>query len=1140
MPKLVLSIALSLLAAAPLARAGVPQDGGAPDASVPLVQATVDKEQAEKRIAELLAAPNADEPERARLVELYRQLVQRLEAEQSYVERGDEFRQAIDAAPIETARLREELAALEQPAAPDPGDLAGTSEELQQRLTQLQADLSARQDRKVENGRRIAEEEARAALSPGAEAREALAQVEAQLSTAAPLGADATEFERLERTLLLTRQRTRRAEIAMLQQEELSRPVRLELLRTRRDLAARNAVLVEGRLARVETRLADRRQEDAERARRDAERLRRAALDKHVLIQEVTARIAEITGETEALLPEIATVREERKSIEGRLAKTSADLVQTNQSLRLGITGALGTVLLEQRRSLPNARSFRRAAAERGKKVGDERLRLFFLERELKGLEAEGAVDGLLTAEAVEGLSAQDRVDLRTELVGLLARKRDALILQQGALKDYLDAVRDLETQERELIATAEELGAILDEELIWIPDALPLGAATFTRLHADIAWLLSPELWMESVEVLGSDFGRLYGTWPLVILLVLALLVARRRLGTPLEAIAARVGKVRRDGIHLTLEALALQALRTLPVPAAAVWVGWRLMAAKESTEGAKAVGAGLVAGFTLLFIVQLLRNLFRATGIARAHFRWSERTGLVVRRNLLWFLFAALPSTFLIGLTQAQSDHLIRDGIGRLAFIALTLATAVLAYRLLHGTRGLVVGRTTERASLWLRRSRRLWLPIGMLVPLALAVMAATGYYYAALMLEYRINQTLLIILATTFLHAFLLRWLMVSQRRLALRMAVERRAALAKKTEAGGEEEAGTTEGVIDTLEEIDIVEIQDQTHDLLRISLGLLFVVALWFAWVDILPALRVLDDVHLWYHEVVVDGVSVQQPITLANLGLALLSILVTIAAARNMPGFLEIALLQRLPLEPGVRYATRSLVLYTIVSVGILLSFQAIGVGWSSVQWLVAALTVGLGFGLQEIFANFVSGLIILLERPIRVGDTVTIGEVTGVVSRIRMRATTITDWSRRELLVPNKSFITGELINWSLSDPILRMELPVGIAYGSDTTRAHRTILETCRAHPLVLAMPEPSVYFLGFGDNSLNFEARVFVNELSHSSRSRIMHDLHMAIDRACRENDITIAFPQRDLHFKTSEAVLRVSIDPPGARP
>ena len=134
---------------------------------------------------------------------------------------------------------------------------------------------------------------------------------------------------------------------------------------------------------------------------------------------------------------------------------------------------------------------------------------------------------------------------------------------------------------------------------------------------------------------------------------------------------------------------------------------------------------------------------------------------------------------------------------------------------------------------------------------------------------------------------------------------------------------------------------------------------------------------------------------------------------------------LELTVLDRLPLDNGGRQAIAILVRYAATLAGVLFACSTINLSWESVQWLAAAMTVGLGFGLQEIFANLVSGLIILFERPIRAGDLVTVDDVTGHVTRMQIRATTITDLDRRELIVPNKRFITGNVINWTLSDPI-------------------------------------------------------------------------------------------------------------------
>ena len=181
---------------------------------------------------------------------------------------------------------------------------------------------------------------------------------------------------------------------------------------------------------------------------------------------------------------------------------------------------------------------------------------------------------------------------------------------------------------------------------------------------------------------------------------------------------------------------------------------------------------------------------------------------------------------------------------------------------------------------------------------------------------------------------------------------------------------------------------------------------------------------------------------------------------------------------------------------------------------------------------MQEIVANFVCGLIVLFERPYRLGDFVTVGDTYGTVTRIRIRATTITDLDRRELIVPNKEFITGKLINWSLSDPITRIVVPVGIVYGSNTALAEKLLIKVARENPLVLDHPEPSALFLGFGDNSLNFELRVFIMGAQH--RFHVMHQLHREIDREFRKVGIVIAFPQRDVHLD-ADRPLKVQIVP-----
>jgi hypothetical protein len=215
-------------------------------------------------------------------------------------------------------------------------------------------------------------------------------------------------------------------------------------------------------------------------------------------------------------------------------------------------------------------------------------------------------------------------------------------------------------------------------------------------------------------------------------------------------------------------------------------------------------------------------------------------------------------------------------------------------------------------------------------------------------------------------------------------------------------------------------------------------------------------------------------------VTLRDLILGLLVLWISFMAAQNLPGLLELLALRHLDLTPGSSYAITTLLRYSLILIGVLVAISQFGLEWGKLQWLIAALGVGLGFGLQEIVANFVSGLIILFEKPVRIGDTVTLGEVTGTVSRIQIRATTITDWDRKEVVIPNKTFITNQLINWSLSDAITRVVFTVGVAYGSDTGLAERLLLEVAHANPRVLPDPEPRAYFKAFADSSLRRRGR------------------------------------------------------------
>jgi potassium efflux system protein len=249
-------------------------------------------------------------------------------------------------------------------------------------------------------------------------------------------------------------------------------------------------------------------------------------------------------------------------------------------------------------------------------------------------------------------------------------------------------------------------------------------------------------------------------------------------------------------------------------------------------------------------------------------------------------------------------------------------------------------------------------------------------------------------------------------------------------------------------------------------------------------------------------------------LTLGNLLFAVLVAVLTVGAVRNVPGFLEVMVLRRMQMAQGERYAITSVARYALGGAGLIGAAFIIGLRWSSIQWLVAALGVGLGFGLQEIFANFISGLIILFERPIRVGDTVTVGGVSGRVENIRMRSTVITDFDRKDLIVPNKEFITTRIINWTRSDDVLRVVIPVGVALDSDVNTVLQLLRRVATENPRVLRNPSPDAFMTGFLHSVYNFELRVFSPSVEDASR--LTHELYIGIEKACREAGITISLP------------------------
>jgi small-conductance mechanosensitive channel len=255
-----------------------------------------------------------------------------------------------------------------------------------------------------------------------------------------------------------------------------------------------------------------------------------------------------------------------------------------------------------------------------------------------------------------------------------------------------------------------------------------------------------------------------------------------------------------------------------------------------------------------------------------------------------------------------------------------------------------------------------------------------------------------------------------------------------------------------------------------------------------------------------------------------------LALIATIWAAFLISQFVRFALEEdvypRLPMGRGLPYAISNLLHYVILLVGFTVAIGALGVDLNRMTLLTGAFGVGVGFGLQSIVNNFVSGIILLVERPIQVGDAIQMADLDGEVRRIGIRSTTVHTWRGAEVIVPNATLISGNLTNWTLSDRTRRLELPIGVAYGTDPDRVIVLLTETAASVPGVLANPAPAAFFQGFGDSALNFELRAWTDHFEEwgSIRSHIA----VAVNNRLKAEGIEIPFPQRDvnLHYPPRE--------------
>ncbi|MGP0171782.1 mechanosensitive channel MscK [Pseudomonas sp. NCHU5208] len=1045
-----------------------------------------------------LADRKLPEAEQLALKQTLEQTLQMLQDRDNAEQRLDDLRQQIDKAPRQISEAQRELSRLkaspEVPVAQRYGRLS---------LDQLDQLLSERSNQISDWNKAIIDANS---LIISAQNRPERAQTEiSQNQTRSQDINNSLKSGRVDGKPLSPERRDQlNAELAMLTVQTQLRRQELASNSLLQDLGSAQRALLDERIRRAEQErqalqglINERRREDSEQTVAEQSREAERTSSDKLLAKESSLNLKL----SDYLLR--STERLNSRTEENLRARQQLDnLNQANQALDEQIRVLQGSLLLskilyQQKQALPQLKHEDGSLAD---DIADIRLYQFDLNKQRDEISDPNAyVDKLLADQPSEEITPE----LRKALLDQLATRRELLEKLSRSLNALLNESITLQINQKELQSTASSLRATIDEQMFWIPSNKPLDLDWLKLVPYQLQRQLAEIPWAIAISELGAGLIERPLVFLPLILLCAVILWRRQYLLGKLGELHADIGHYKHDSQLHTPLALGLNLILALPVALLLALCGYALL---HDARGQNLyLGGALYEMAEAWLVFYTLHRILAPDGVAVLHFHWPPANVAFFRKHMRRLGLVVMALVAVVSIAEHQPESLASDVIGIAVVITCYALMAWMLFNLLFNAplRENTSGLRTTLGVLF------------NLLPLALIGAVAFGYYYTALKLTDRLIDTLYLLIILLIVEAALVRGLSVAAKRLAYQRALAKRQAQSKE---GAEGEAAIEEPTL------DIEQVNQQSLRLIRLALLGGFLVCLYWVWADLIGVFTYLETVNLYEYSSGTGNAATLVPISLLDVLGALLIVAITVALARNLPGLLEVLVLSRMNLAQGSAYATTTLLSYALVGIGIVTTLSTLGVSWDKLQWLVAALSVGLGFGLQEIFANFISGLIILFERPVRIGDVVTIGNLSGTVSRIRIRATTITDFDHKEIIVPNKTFITGQLINWSLTDTVTRVTLKVGVGYGSDLELVRKLLLQAAQENPRVLKDPAPIAYFLNFGESTLDHELRIHVRDLG--DRNPATDEINRFIDREFAKNGINIAFRQVEVYVKNLE--------------
>ena len=1093
----------------------------------------ITSESIQKRIDQIKNIKNLTEDNQKKAGEFYSQALANLSKTAEMQKNAGDFAQKAKDAMQRLNQVKQEIENLNKEPAPSFNHLQDLPK-LQQMLVEEEANLEQSKQQQANwdeqiTGRVNRQKEI---LTRIAEIDNKISDLEKQLALPAPADepavvTDARKTELKTRiSLLKTEKPALRAEQSSYEAEEL-----VGYPRVRQDYLKLQTQKQSEKVEALKKQIAKRRNIESEMRVQEA---RDEVFATNPLLQPLAEKNQQYAEDIQALNHKIQSADQKYSQTSKILDELKKQFTQTkDKETSIGLTGPIGVLLRNQQSSLPDVETRKLSIEKRAKEIDDVHLRLFELDDEWSEFPTAETVTDDIIKDSKRKLSDIEKANLKSIVEETLAKQKEYLDTLIRSNNAYFNKLMDLDVEETQLVKQTEEYEDYIQERVFWIKSSPPVSFAEVKQIPNSLSWLLSPTHWKQLLEAIQQDIITnpviyVTGIFCFVSLLYLAYNVRQQLRIINKEIIRSSFRK-----FGITARVAFLTMFIAIVWPGFIWFFAWRLGSGLETPPFVKAVDYSLKQVAWLLFFWELIRQICRPLGLGESHFGWYKQTVLYVRKNVRWVISVSVPLLFVTLLLHGKEVDRTQDLLERLFFVALLVTYTIFARRVFHPRSGLFQSIMNYNQEVWYDRLKYLVYFLALVVPCSLIILSLIGFYFTAMSLFHLIFLTLWLFLGVILFRAILLRWILIHHRQLSHKLNQERLEALRRENQESSTSESNLAGITTEEENPADLTKISAQIKRLVNACMLVILLLGAFGIWGDVMPAFNRLDSFKLWSTQIQTEeevkdadgNVTTKvterlEPVTYLDIALALIYALFAVIATRNIPGLLEFLVLQRLPLDSSVKYATTSLARYVVALIGIFVVFNALGLGWSKLQWLATALTFGLGFGLQEIFANFVSGLILLIERPIRVGDIITVDEITGIVSRIRMRATTITNWDRKEYIVPNRDFITGKLLNWTLTDSVNRVTITVGVAYGTDTNQATDLAMKILMDHPQVLEDPAPSITFESFGDSTLNLILRAYLPDLDN--RLLAIHQIHTAIHEQFNAADIEIAFPQRDVHL------------------